>query len=75
MGHPAAFPFWEKLVCALPTAARKPSAERKTSYLFAYPAMNRWAFFCRPARRDFVSDSPRLFASQESLQPTFASFR
>src|SRR5664279_2477608 len=32
--------------------ARKPSAERNVFPLFAFPAMNRWAFLYRPAERD-----------------------
>jgi hypothetical protein len=42
-------------VCAPPAAARKPSAEWNGFSLFAFPAMNRWAFFYRPARRDGAS--------------------
>ena len=38
---------------------RKPSAERNWISSFADPAMNRWAFFCRPAEQDFIFVSAR----------------
>ncbi len=41
-------------LCASPAAARGPSAEWNGFSLFAFPAMNRWAFFFRPAERDFI---------------------
>ena len=41
-------------------AARKPSAERNGFSLFAFPAMNRWAFFLRPAERDCISEAERI---------------
>lgn len=44
------------LMCAPPAAARKPSAERKGISLFAFPAMSRWAFFYRPAKRDCATE-------------------
>jgi hypothetical protein len=37
--------------------ARKPSAERNGFLVFAFPAMNRWAFLVRPAERDWILEA------------------
>ena len=43
---------WDFFVRFILRPAREPSAERNRDSSLAFPAMNRWAFFCRPAERD-----------------------
>ena len=47
--------------------AREPSAERNGFSLFAFPAMNRWAFFCRPAGRDFILVTAGSLGNRETV--------